>query len=170
MVRTIGRSSVVVCLVALLMIHDVLGQERSSRKSKTAVAAKSTRAQSEAQSPSNKDSGSGTTAATKPGATDIDDSPKKRSRRRLPRYFGQLDLDKKQREDVYSIQESYQQQLDDLAKRMAVLKSERDAKYREVLKPVQKRKLGSLGNSRAKTKPKSKSETVRGVKKSKRTG
>ena len=153
MVRTIGTSSVVVCLVALLMIHDALAQERSSRKSKTAVAAKSTRAPSAAQSPNNKDSRSSTTAATKQGATDIDDAPKKRSRRRLPRYFGQLDLDKKQREDVYSIQETYQQQLDDLAKRIAVLKSERDGKVREVLNPAQKRKLSSLGNSRARTSP-----------------
>ncbi len=170
MVRTIGTSSVVVCLVALLMIHDSLGQERSSPKSKTAVAAKSTRAAAAAQSPSNKDSGSGTTAATKTDATDIDDSPKKRSRRRLPRYFGQLYLDKEQRENVYSIQESYQQQLDDLAMRMAALKSERDAKIRQVLKPAQQRELSSLANARAKTKPTSKPKTVREVTKSQPTG
>ena len=170
MVRTIGTSSVVVCLVALLMIHDSLGQERSSPKSKTADAAKSTRATAVAQSPSNKDSGSSTTAATKPGATDIDDSPKKRSRRRLPRYFGQLDLDNKQREDVYSIQASYQQQLEDLTMRLAELKSERDAKIREVLNPAQQHELSSLGNARAKTKPTSKPKTVREVTKSQPTG
>ena len=170
MVRTIGTSSMVVCLATLLMIHDALAQERSSRKSETAVAAKSTRAQSAAQSPSNTDSRSSTTAASKQSATDMDDGPKKRSRRRLPRYFGQLDLDKKQREDVYSIQESYQQQLDDLTQRIAVLKSERDGKIREVLKPAQKRKLSSLGNSRARAKPASQPETVKGVKKSQPTG
>ncbi len=170
MVRTIGTSSVVVCLVALLMIHDALAQESSSQKSNTAAAAKSTRAKRAAQSSGNKDSRSSTTAAAKPGATDIDDAPKKRSRRRLPRYFGQLDLDNQQREDVYSIQAGYQQQLDDLAKRIAVLKSARDAECQEVLNPAQKQKFSSLGNSRAKTKSTSTSEQVTGVIKSQRGG
>ena len=152
MVRTIGTFSVAVCLVALLMIHDALGQERSSGKSKTPVAAKSTPAKSVTKSSSQERSATSTTA-TKLSATDTDNSPKKRSRRRLPRYFGQLGLDNKQREDVYSIQESNQQQLDDLEKRIAVLISERDAKVRKVLKSTQQRKLSSLGNSRSRTKP-----------------
>ena len=108
--------------------------------------------------------------AVKPGATDIDDSPKKLFRRRLPRFYGQLDLDEKQREDVYSIQESYQQQLHDLAMHLAELKSERDAKIQDVLQPSQKRKLSTLGISRAKTKPAPPSETVKGAKKSRQNG
>ena len=91
--------------------------------------------------------------AEKKSSTEPERTGRIKKRPRLPRYFGQLELMESQRSDVYSIQEEYQQQLDELTRRLAELKAERNEKLRSVLKPTQKRKLTTLQNRRSSTKP-----------------
>lgn len=78
--------------------------------------------------------------------------------RRLPAYFGKLDLDDDQIEDIYSIRGEYGPQIDDLKQELADLQEEMKAEIEDVLTTTQKSLLAKLkGNSR--TRSSSKSET-----------
>ena len=64
--------------------------------------------------------------------------------RRLPAGYGLLGLNDGQREQVYSVQSSYQSQIDKLRAELAQLAQQRDAKMEAVLTPGQKARLQEL--------------------------
>lgn len=70
--------------------------------------------------------------------------PAKKAVHRVPQYYGQLDLTDDQRAKIYSIQDSYKAQIDDLQAKLDALKAKEDAEIDGVLKPEQLKKLAEV--------------------------
>ena len=68
----------------------------------------------------------------------------KQARRRLPNYYGQVGLSKQQREQVYSVQEKYGTQIEELEKQIAALREKEDSEMKAILTTEQKQKLDQL--------------------------
>jgi Spy/CpxP family protein refolding chaperone len=64
--------------------------------------------------------------------------------RRLPNYYGKLDLTDAQKETIYTLQAKYGGQIDALEDQIKMLKDKRDAEIEAVLTDVQKQKLKTL--------------------------
>lgn len=64
--------------------------------------------------------------------------------RRLPKYYGKVNLSDAQRFKIYDIQGAYETQLDRLEQQIVQLKEKRDAEVRGVLTLQQQRKLDQL--------------------------
>lgn len=79
----------------------------------------------------------------------------KKFRGRLPNYYGQIGLSRKQRTDIYAIQEKYHLQIDELEAKLEELKLKQSEEIYAVLTPAQKESLKTLKErrrgSRAKT-------------------
>jgi len=80
-------------------------------------------------------------AATKPEPGD-QTAPK--PVRRVPQYFGQVDLTREQREKILAEQDTWNAQISELEKQIAALKEKRDAAVEAVLTAEQKKKLNDL--------------------------
>jgi Spy/CpxP family protein refolding chaperone len=63
---------------------------------------------------------------------------------RLPKFYGQLDLDDDQQSKIAAIQESYRSRSAELRKQIATLSAERDEEISRVLKPKQREQLKAL--------------------------
>ena len=70
--------------------------------------------------------------------------------RRLPPYWGKLDLDEDQRSDVYDIREDYGVQIAELKAQIERLQEEMDEELNDVLTSSQKSALAKLKSSRTK--------------------
>lgn len=84
-------------------------------------------------------------------------------RKRLPNYYGQVGLSAKQKDEVYSVQKSYHDQIEALRQQIADLESKRDAEVRDVLSEDQQKKVDELvsaakAKAEARRKAKNKSE------------
>ncbi|QDT35179.1 hypothetical protein [Thalassoglobus polymorphus] len=66
------------------------------------------------------------------------------SKNRLPFYFGKLGVTNSQRQQLYSIQDSYESKLEALRKEMKDLLKKRDAEMQQLLTPGQKLRLQEL--------------------------
>jgi len=84
-----------------------------------------------------------TPASTAPAET----APAKKSRGRLPAYYGKVVTDK-QREDIYSIQAKFNEQIAKLQEQLAGLTTQRDAEVEKVLTVDQKAEIARLKNER----------------------
>ncbi len=130
--RTAVPMALLMCLVTLPWNAEVRAQKPASAQSTDQKDAKTTP----------------TTKQKKRSVTEsqakTDTKPATKVRRRLPRFFGQLGLDEQQREEIYTIQFSYQAQLQKLTEQIALMKAERDRKIRDALKNEQRQKLDAL--------------------------
>ena len=68
------------------------------------------------------------------------EKPKEKSYKRLPAYYGDL-VDGKQKEKIYTLQEKWGKQIDELAEQVKALQAKRDAEIEAVLTAEQKVKL-----------------------------
>ncbi|MCH7978744.1 MAG: hypothetical protein IH935_07185, partial [Acidobacteria bacterium] len=75
---------------------------------------------------------------------------KKTFRRRVPNYYGQVGLAKKQRERIYSIQKKYFNEITALEEKIEELKEKRNGEMYDVLDDSQKKKLDNLREAAAK--------------------
>lgn len=64
--------------------------------------------------------------------------------RRLPTYFGQLDLKDDQKEEIYSIREAYGPRIDELKQELAELREEEQDEIKDVLTRTQVTALNKL--------------------------
>ena len=71
-------------------------------------------------------------------------SSKKTFRRRVPNYYGQIGLAKKQRERIYAIQKGYFDEINALEEKIEALEQQRDTEFYGVLSDAQKKILGQL--------------------------
>jgi hypothetical protein len=79
---------------------------------------------------------------------DKKDEPKKDDTPRvkgvLPRNWGKLGLEDKQKQEIYKIQAKYNSEIDKLEAKINELKSNRDKEMKGVLTPEQKKRLEDL--------------------------
>ena len=75
---------------------------------------------------------------------------KKTFRRRVPNYYGQIGLAKKQRERIYTIQKGYFDEINALEEKIEALEQQRDTEVYGVLSDAQKKILGRLREAAAK--------------------
>ena len=75
---------------------------------------------------------------------------KKTFRRRVPNYYGQIGLAKKQREKIYEIQKGYFDEISALEEKIDALKQKRDTEVYAVLTDPQKIILNQLQKEAAK--------------------
>ena len=68
----------------------------------------------------------------------------KKTTGRLPPYYAQIGLSDAQRKQIYGVQGSYAEQIDELQKQIAALEEKRDAEIVAVLNPEQKKALDQL--------------------------
>ncbi|MCA9108511.1 MAG: hypothetical protein KDA52_01070 [Planctomycetaceae bacterium] len=68
----------------------------------------------------------------------------------LPAHFGKLGMSDTQKEKVYSLQESYEEQLEKLRKQIEQIEQKRDAEIETLLTPGQKLRLQELREEAAK--------------------
>lgn len=81
-----------------------------------------------------------------------------KSRGRLPPYYAQF-CSGEQREEIYSIQTKYSEQIEELQKQIEKLESQRDTEVRAVLTPEQQAKVDKLvEEAKAKSKARQKSK------------
>jgi hypothetical protein len=69
---------------------------------------------------------------------------RKKPRGRLPNYYAQIGISKKQRADIYELQADYASQIDELKKQMAELIAKRDSEVEAVLTEPQQKRLGEV--------------------------
>ncbi len=147
--KSFGTSAAVLaCLLALLAVRQVLAQASKPKTSAKPADGKSTTVEKERQ------------PAKKPVATSVNTSDKKTTGTapgRLPRFFGQLDLDDQQRAKIQAIQDKYDVKLRNLRQQIASLKADWDSQIQAVLTPAQSKKLEAIKamppqNSRTETK------------------
>ena len=75
---------------------------------------------------------------------------RKAFRRRVPNYYGQVGLAKKQRAKIYEIQEGYYNEISALEEKIEELKQKRGAEVYDVLTVQQKKRLNQLREAAAK--------------------
>jgi hypothetical protein len=85
----------------------------------------------------------GTPASTAPA----EPAPAKKSRGRLPAYYGKVVTDK-QREDIYSIQAKFNEQIAKLQEQLSELTTQRDAEVEKVLTNEQRAEIARLKSER----------------------
>ena len=68
---------------------------------------------------------------------------------RLPRYFGQLDLEPTQRSRVYAIQADYRTKMEKLRSELSRLEQQRAKDLHKVLKPAQRKKWNLLSGGQS---------------------
>jgi hypothetical protein len=68
---------------------------------------------------------------------------RKKPRGRLPNYYSKV-VNKKQREEIYSLQEQYSEQIESLTKQIDDLKTKMNEECRELLSDEQKKKVDDL--------------------------
>jgi hypothetical protein len=68
---------------------------------------------------------------------------RKKPRGRLPNYYSQV-VTKKQRDEIYSLQSKYTEQIEGLTKQIADLKTKMNDECRELLSDEQKKKVDDL--------------------------
>lgn len=71
----------------------------------------------------------------------IPNKPKKKFRRRLPNYYGKVNVSLTQRATIYKMQEQYFYKIADLEEKIDQLKSARDQQVYNVLTDLQKQRL-----------------------------
>lgn len=83
---------------------------------------------------------------SKPAKSAASKTEERESTRRkpLPAYYGQIGVNDEQRQQLYSIQDSYEVKLEKLREELKALIAERDAKLEAVLTPGQKSRLKEL--------------------------
>ncbi|NOX53516.1 MAG: hypothetical protein GXP27_03590 [Planctomycetes bacterium] len=69
---------------------------------------------------------------------------RKKPRRRLPMYYGQIGLSRDQREKIYEIQAKYGSQIEELMKQLAALRQKQKEEIEAVLTDEQKERLTKL--------------------------
>ncbi|MCA9050421.1 MAG: hypothetical protein KDA89_16910 [Planctomycetaceae bacterium] len=90
-------------------------------------------------------------------------TPKEDARyRRLPTYFGQLEIDEKQREEIYSIRAEFGPKIEELQKQIQELREEMDKECEDVLTSAQKTALNKLRDASEKSSGKSSSSKSSG--------
>ena len=89
---------------------------------------------------------------------------KKTFRRRVPNYYGQIGLAKKQREKIYEIQEGYFNEISALQEKIEELEQKRDTEVYGVLSDAQKKIVGRLREAAAKKRKKRSSKKVKSKK------
>ena len=82
------------------------------------------------------------------------------SKGRLPRYFGKLDLDDRQRERVYELQAEYGAKIANLLAEVQELKTSRSSLCQKILKPSQRETFMELAAA-AKKSPQAKKSTAK---------
>ena len=87
----------------------------------------------------------------------------KKPTRRLPRFYGQIGLEEKQREEIYGIQADYKKDIDELEEQLAELRADMKKDIEDVLTDDQLDKLEDLVDASSK---KSSSRSSRSTKSS----
>lgn len=82
--------------------------------------------------------------------SDGSDEPNKEYRGPLPPHFGKLGMSDAQKEKVYAIQDSYEEQIEKLRKQIEQVEIKRDAEIATLLTPGQKLRLTELREAAAK--------------------
>lgn len=80
-------------------------------------------------------------------------TPPANGKRRLPRFFSQLELDDAQQQKVQEVQGRFAQQIAQLRQQIAALQAQREVELDGVLKPAQKRLLKQLRTGQDATEP-----------------
>jgi len=96
-------------------------------------------------------------AAAKPAAEKTDQKPEAK-KGRLPANFGKLGLTDPQKTKIYGIQNSYDDQLDELQAKIDALKAKRDHEVEAVLTEDQRKILKNLVDSNKEAKAKGKQD------------
>lgn len=135
---TVIPTAVFACLVALMLTPEAQAQSSEPQSSE----AIQTRERTEKGETSSLASGEESGLKSLANAPESQSPP--RAIRRLPRYYGRLNLDDNQRSDIYAIQEKYYAKIDELQKRLDALKVQRNVEIQEVLSPEQARRLADL--------------------------
>lgn len=86
---------------------------------------------------------------------------KKTFRRRVPNYYGQVGISKKQREKIYEIQKEYFNEITALEEKIEELKEKRNGEMYDVLDDSQKKKLDNLREAAAKKRKSRSSKKVK---------
>tara|TARA_R110002095_G_scaffold55012_5_gene47448 strand:- start:1519 stop:1905 length:387 start_codon:yes stop_codon:yes gene_type:complete len=81
--------------------------------------------------------------SAKPSDKETKATPKK-SKGRLPNYYGKLNLTPEQRDKIYKIQADYNPQIDSLKKQLDELNKKRNTEYETILSASQKANLEKL--------------------------
>jgi uncharacterized protein YyaL (SSP411 family) len=123
--------------VAKLNTSENPRSEESKNKDDRRVNSKSKKTSSEDNS-TRKRKPKQTKSITRDSASEI------RTARRLPKYFGQLELSDEQRDKVYGIQAKYLKQIEQLEKRITELREKMGQDSEDVLTPTQKRSFAKL--------------------------
>ena len=89
---------------------------------------------------------------------------KKTFRRRVPNYFGQIGLAKKQKEKIYEIQEGYFNEISALEEKIDELEQKRYTEVYGVLTDLQKKRLDQLREAAEKKRKKRSSKKVKSKK------
>ena len=84
--------------------------------------------------------------AKKPAADKKEQTAKtrKKARGRLPNYYGQVGLNKQQRDEIYSIQAKFRELIAELEKQLAELRTKQEADIKAVLTDEQTKRLTNL--------------------------
>ncbi|HID23407.1 MAG TPA: hypothetical protein EYP14_13555 [Planctomycetaceae bacterium] len=69
---------------------------------------------------------------------------RRKPRRRLPMYYGQIGLSREQREKIYEIQAKYRSQIEELMKQIGALRKKQKEEIEAVLTDEQKERLAKL--------------------------
>lgn len=85
----------------------------------------------------------GANGADEPKSKKAEAKEKAPAKGRLPQYYSKVDVDDKQRAEIYKIQAGYDAQIDKLTTELTALKAKRDAEVRAVLTKDQQKKLDS---------------------------
>ncbi|MEZ6123972.1 MAG: hypothetical protein R3C49_12440 [Planctomycetaceae bacterium] len=83
-------------------------------------------------------------AQTKAKSAQKDDAAETSKYRRLPTYYGQLELKDDQKEDIYKIRESFGARIDDLEAQLEELRGQMNKEIEGVLTTTQKSALSKL--------------------------
>lgn len=134
MLKSIGRSFLVVTLASICTLANA--QEKSTRSSRGSKATASRDMSAETKSAETKSRKSATARQGPSG--------------RLPRYFASL-VDEEQRAEIYEIQDSFREKLAALQKELAELKESEMSAIEEVLTATQRKKLAEMRASAGKS-------------------
>src|SRR5688500_152304 len=84
-----------------------------------------------------------TLAQEAPAAAETPKKEAKKPRGRLPLYFAKV-VTSEQREKIYGIQATYQEQMDALMEQLSALEQKRDAEVQAVLTPEQQKRVADM--------------------------
>jgi Spy/CpxP family protein refolding chaperone len=98
------------------------------------------------------DEKSADTKKSKAAAADANSADDSKAKGRLPNNWGKLGLTSTQRDKIYSIENSYAAQIEELQKKINDLQSKRDAEMHGVLTADQQKQLATVTSDSTKTK------------------